>query len=68
MVTIAQYDGFLADITRLAEELRGQLPADCREMIGLDESSIAAFAAANAAEGIEDILARFTLAKNEEGN
>jgi DNA repair exonuclease SbcCD nuclease subunit len=68
MVTIAQDDGFLADITRLAEDLRGQLPADCREMIGLDESGIAAFAAANAAEGIEDVLARFTRAKNEEGN
>jgi DNA repair exonuclease SbcCD nuclease subunit len=68
MVTIAKDEGFLEDITRLAEDLRGQLPADCREMIGLDESGIAAFAAANAAEGIEDVLARFTLAKNEEGN
>jgi DNA repair exonuclease SbcCD nuclease subunit len=66
MGNIAQDEGFLAAINRLAEDLRGQLPPDCREMFGVDESGIAAFAAAAAAEGIEDVLARFNLTKDEE--
>ena len=47
-----------AAITQIAEELRPQLPPECRRLFGSDEKMFKAVLAALAAEGTEDVLAR----------
>ncbi|HEV7255797.1 MAG TPA: DNA repair exonuclease [Mesorhizobium sp.] len=42
----------------IVEELRGQLPAECRHILGRDEAEFQALLAELVAEGTEDVLAR----------
>ena len=42
----------------IAEDLRGQLPSECRHILGRDEGEFHATLAALVAEGTEDVLAR----------
>jgi DNA repair protein SbcD/Mre11 len=46
------------EIQDVAEELRGQLPAECRALLGSDEAGFRAALAALVTEGAEDVLAR----------
>ena len=55
VVPSAAYQNEIQDI---AEELRGQLPAECRALLGSDEAGFRASLATLAAEGAEDVLAR----------
>ena len=48
---------FEQDLKDLLRELRGQLPPECRDTLGTDAASTAAFAAELAAEGAHDVLA-----------
>ena len=51
-------DVFRAEVTGIAEELRAQLPPECRAVLGLDEEEAAGVLAAIVEEGTEDVLAR----------
>jgi len=55
---ILHSDAYRAELTALAEELRGQLPPDCRHLLGSDEAGFAASIAALAEAGVDDVLAR----------
>jgi DNA repair exonuclease SbcCD nuclease subunit len=46
------------EIQTIAEELRGQLPAECRSLLGTDEAGFQAALEALVAQGAEDVLAR----------
>lgn len=50
-------DAFRAEAVGVAEELRGQLPPECRTLLGSDEESFAAAVAALARDGADDVLA-----------
>ena len=51
-------DAYQAEIAGIADELRSQLPAECRSLFGLEEAAFKAAMTALAAEGAEDVLAR----------
>lgn len=51
-------DAFQADLVAMAEEVRVQLPAECRDAFGVDEAAFQAVLARLAHEGAEDVLAR----------
>lgn len=51
-------EAYRAAATAAAEELRGQLPAECRGLLGSDEAGFRAALDALALEGAEDVLAR----------
>ena len=58
MGEVTQDDGYRAEITAIADELRAQLPPDCRDIFGSDQDSFAASVTLAAREGIDDVLAR----------
>ena len=49
---------YQADVAAIAEELRGQLPPECRALLGADQAGFEARLAEAVGEGIEDVLAR----------
>jgi DNA repair protein SbcD/Mre11 len=51
-------DAFQADLAAIADELRLQLPAECRDSLGGDEAAFKAILSQVAREGAEDVLAR----------
>jgi exonuclease SbcD len=51
-------DAFQADLVAIADELRMQLPLECRDSLGSDEVAFKASLAEIAREGAEDVLAR----------
>jgi len=51
-------DGFEAQVAAIAEELRGQLPRECRDLLGEDEAAFQARLADLIAAGADDVLAR----------
>lgn len=51
-------DAFRAEIVGIAEELRGQLPSECRGMLGADDASFDSIVSALATEGADDVMAR----------
>ncbi|MGI6852879.1 metallophosphoesterase family protein [Mesorhizobium sp. 1B3] len=55
---IARDAGHLAALVEIAEELRGQLPAECRNMFGDDDASFRAVLTELGREGAEEVLAR----------
>lgn len=55
---IVRSDAYLAEIAAIADELRGQLPAECRDLLGADEAAFRSVLADLAEEGAEDVLAR----------
>lgn len=55
---IAGSEAYRAELLRIAEELRGQLPPECRHVLGADVENGIALLRALAEEGAEDVLAR----------
>ena len=55
-------DAYRGEIVAIAEELRSQLPADCRAMLGHDAASFAAILDEAARSGIDEVLARLATA------
>jgi DNA repair protein SbcD/Mre11 len=55
---VLQSEGFRAELVAVADELRSQLPQECRDGLGADEAAFKAGLALLAREGTEDILAR----------
>jgi len=51
-------EAYQADAAAIAEELRGQLPPECRALLGADQAGFEARLAEAVGEGIEDVLAR----------
>lgn len=51
-------DAFRAELAGMAEELRTQLPPECRDVLGLDEAAAGEILARLAGEGAKDVLAR----------
>jgi DNA repair exonuclease SbcCD nuclease subunit len=51
-------DAYKIEIQAIAEELRGQLPAECRTMLGADERDFRAVLDSLVTEGTDDVLAR----------
>lgn len=51
-------DAYQAEVAAIAEELRTQLPQECRGLLGSDEEAFKATIAALAKDGSEDVLAR----------
>ncbi len=49
---------YQAEVTTIAEELRSQLPPECRSLLGNDEAELRKILTALVAEGAEDVLAR----------
>lgn len=49
---------YQAEVAAMAEELRGQLPAECRALLGSDEAAFYAALSALVTEGADDVLAR----------
>ena len=58
MGDLTQDDAYRAEIAAIAEELRIQLPAECRSLLGTDADTFAANLAMAARDGIDDVLAR----------
>jgi exonuclease SbcD len=50
-------DAYQAEVVAIAEELRTQLPQECRGLLGSDEAAFKATIAALAKDGSEDVLA-----------
>jgi exonuclease SbcD len=51
-------DAYQAQVIDIAEELRGQLPQECRNLLGTDEAVFKAALATLVKEGAEDVVAR----------
>ncbi len=67
MSEVTQDDSYRADITAIAEDLRKQLPIECRPALGADEAGFAATLAAAAEQGVNDVLARLRSGAGAEG-
>ncbi|UGA43048.1 DNA repair exonuclease [Bradyrhizobium quebecense] len=55
---VLQSETFQTDLLTVAEELRAQLPQECRDSLGADETAFKAGLGLLAREGAEDILAK----------
>lgn len=55
---VLQSETFQTELIAVAEELRAQLPQECRDSLGADETAFKASVALLAREGAEDILAK----------
>jgi DNA repair protein SbcD/Mre11 len=55
---VVRSDAFQAEVTAIAEELRAQLPQECRNILGSDEAAFGAKIAELVNEGTDDVLAR----------
>lgn len=58
-------DAFAAALAGMAEEIRGQLPQECRDVLGGDEEAFRAHLARLARDGAETVLARLQAAGEE---
>lgn len=58
-------DGFAATLAGMAEEIRGQLPQECRDVLGGDEGAFRAHLARLARDGAETVVARLQAAGEE---
>ena len=67
MGEVAGDDAYRAEIAAIAEELRTQLPPECRSIMGADEEAFAAALDAAASEGIDELLARLQAAPAANG-
>jgi exonuclease SbcD len=55
---VMQSDAFKVKVAGIAEELRGQLPPECRNLLGSDEVAFKAAIAELVKEGADDVLAQ----------
>jgi DNA repair exonuclease SbcCD nuclease subunit len=53
-------DAFKLQLVGIGDELRSQLPAECREVLGKDQAEYEALLSEIAREGAEDVLARIS--------
>jgi DNA repair exonuclease SbcCD nuclease subunit len=58
MGEVTRDEAYRAEMTAIAEELRKQLPAECRAILGEGEDAFAAILAEAARDGVDDVLAR----------
>jgi DNA repair exonuclease SbcCD nuclease subunit len=61
-VDVLDTEAFAAEAIVIADELRSQLPVECRAMLGTDDASARDILLALAREGAEDVLARLQAA------
>jgi exonuclease SbcD len=55
---VIRSDAYQAEVVDIAEELRTQLPQECRNLLGADEAAFKAAVAELVKEGVDDVLAR----------
>jgi exonuclease SbcD len=55
---VVHSDAYRAEIAGIAEELRGQLPPECRDLLGSNPETFKALIDALGMDGAEDVLAR----------
>jgi len=55
---VIRSDAYQAEAVAIAEELRTQLPQECRNLLGADEAAFKAAVVELVKEGVEDVLAR----------
>jgi len=55
---VIRSDAYQAEAVDIAEELRTQLPQECRNLLGADEAAFKAAVTELVKEGVEDVLAR----------
>ncbi|HMO31238.1 DNA repair exonuclease [Enterovirga sp.] len=55
-------DAFRAEVAQMSDELRAQLPAECRDAFGADEAAFGEILARLAREGAESVIARLEAA------
>lgn len=55
---VIRSDAYQAEVVDIVEELRAQLPQECRNLFGADEAAFKAAVAELVKEGAEDVLAR----------
>jgi exonuclease SbcD len=58
-------DAFAATLTGMAEEIRAQLPQECRDVLGADEDAFQEHVARLARDGAETVVARLQAAGEE---
>ncbi|HEX5418864.1 MAG TPA: DNA repair exonuclease [Gammaproteobacteria bacterium] len=56
---VAESDAYRQEARNIADELLAQLPPECRDLLGADENALEEALAALAAEGADEVLARF---------
>ena len=66
MGDIAGSDAFRAELAVIAEELRTQMPSECRASLGDSPEAFAATLLGSARDGIDDVLARLRGSEGEE--
>jgi DNA repair protein SbcD/Mre11 len=66
MGEVAVDDAYRAEITAIAEQLRVQLPPECRGLLGGDPEAFAANLATASRDGIDDVFARLKAAPESE--
>lgn len=59
---------FRLTAAQIVNELRGKLPAECREILGTDEASSANYLDKLIAEGTEDVLSRLRANRSQESS
>jgi DNA repair protein SbcD/Mre11 len=62
---ILKSEAFNRELTKIAEELSGQLPAECRNRVGKDQAATMLHLTGLAREGAEDVLARLSSDRSE---
>jgi len=62
MGEVSEDDAYLTEIAEIAEDLRLQLPRECRSLVGDDPAAFQANLAIAARDGIDDVLARLKAA------
>lgn len=55
---VIRSDAYQAEAVDIAEEVRTQLPQECRNLLGVDEAAFKAAVTELVKEGVEDVLAR----------
>jgi len=65
---ITQSQAYQAELARIADELRGQLPPECRSLLGSDAEASRALLANLAREGTADVLARLHARAEDTGH
>ena len=58
-------EAFKLQLAEIGDELRSQLPADCREVLGNDQAEYEEILSEIAREGAEDVLARISAERSE---
>ena len=66
MGEVADGDAYRAEIAEIAEDLRTQLPPECRSIVGADPEALAVALATATRNGIDEVLARLKVGSDTE--